>query len=37
MDPNRIVQEMRPVIYQAGQIAMRHFRQVSVERKEDNS
>ncbi len=37
MDVRRIAQEMRPVIYQAGHIAMQHFRQVKVERKADES
>ena len=37
MDLNRIVQEMRPVVYEAGHIALRHFRRVAVERKADHS
>jgi len=37
MNIHRIAQEMRPVIYQAGHIAMQHFRQVAVEHKEDHS
>jgi len=37
MDLQRVVQEMRPVIYQAGRIAMDHFRNVKAERKADRS
>jgi len=37
MELNRIAQEIRPVLYQAGHIALRHFRQVTVERKPDYS
>jgi len=37
MDVRRIAQEMRPVVYQAGYIAMSHFRHVKAERKADES
>ncbi len=37
MKLNRIAQEMKPIMYQAGAIAMRHFRQVDAERKPDKS
>ncbi len=37
MKSKRIAQEMRPIIYQAGHIAMQHFRKVEVERKKDKS
>lgn len=37
MDLHRIAQEIRPVMYQAGHIALKHFRNVKVERKADRS
>ncbi len=37
MDLHRIAQEIRPVIYQAGHIALNHFRNVKAERKADRS
>lgn len=37
MNVHRIAQEMRPVVYRAGEIAMRHFRNVKAERKADRS
>ena len=37
MDFLRVAQEMRPVIYKAGEIAMKHFRNVGYERKKDSS
>ncbi len=37
MELKRIAHEMRPLIYQAGHIAMQHFRNVAVERKKDKS
>ncbi|RJP21907.1 MAG: inositol monophosphatase [Candidatus Omnitrophota bacterium] len=37
MEPKRIAQEMRPLIYQAGHIAMQYYCNVAVERKTDKS
>ncbi len=37
MDIQRIAQEMRPVIYQAGHIAMKHYCNVKAERKADRT
>ena len=37
IDIRTIAQEIRPVIYKAGEIAMKYFRNVSYERKKDHS
>jgi myo-inositol-1(or 4)-monophosphatase len=37
MDLQRIAQEMRPVVYQAGKIALQYFEKVTIERKADRS